>query len=121
MAINIGNTSTAATDAQKRDINDGIRRDAVSAFTTNTTLIRNNHANIMLEVNSANPVTLTLPTTSTVVVGDRFFGINQGAGVVSVVLNGGGAIVGNAILPATLDQYSPFEVWYTSLGYRRVA
>lgn len=121
MAINIGNPSTPATDAQKRDINDGLRRDPVATLTTNTSLVRNTHANIMLEVNNSIATTLTLPTTATIVVGDRFFGINQGAGVVSVVLNGGGAITGNALLPATIDQYSPFEVWYTNSGFRRVA
>ena len=121
MPINIGNPSSPVTDAQKRQIFDGLRRDAVAVITTNTNLVRNAHANIMLEVNNSTATTLTLPSTSTVFIGDRFFGINQGVGSVSVVLNGGGVITGNALLPATIDQYSPFEVWYTNAGFRRVA
>lgn len=119
MTINIGNTSTPATETNKRDIFDGLMRQPPGAITTSTTLVRNTHANMPLEVSSATAITLTLPATATV--GDRFFGINQGTGAVSIVLNGGGAVTGNALLPATLDQYSPFEVWFTSAGFRRVA
>jgi hypothetical protein len=88
-------------------------------LTGNTTLTEASHGNREIEVNSASPVTLTLPATATA--GTRFFGTNMGAGAVSIVLDGGGAIPRNALLPATLDQFSAFEVKRQTASFVRVA
>lgn len=88
-------------------------------ITASTVLTEVAHANRQLHVISGTPVTLTLPSTATT--GARFFGVNLGAGAVSVVKSGGVHVPANAILPSTIDQFSAFEVWKTSSDYVRIA
>lgn len=88
-------------------------------LTGNTALTELLHGNRPLELASDVAVTLTLPATATP--GSTFFGINQGAGALSIVLDGGGKVIGHSMLPATIDQYSAFEVRFTTAGFRRVA
>ncbi len=89
------------------------------ALAASTTLTEAAHAGRSLFVTSASAVTLTLP--STAATGARFYGVNLGAGAVSIVLSGGGAIPANALLPATIDQFSAFEVQRHAGGFVRVA
>ncbi len=89
------------------------------ALAANTNLTEALHAGRDLFVTSGTPVTLFLPPTAAT--GARFFGVNLGAGAVSIVLSGGGAIPANALLPATIDQFSAFEVKRHAGGFVRVA
>jgi len=89
------------------------------ALTASTTLTEASHANRDINTTAAAAVTHTLPATATT--GARFYGTNLGAGVLSIVLDGGGAVPRNALLPTTIDQYSAWEVRRTATGYVRIA
>lgn len=89
------------------------------ALTASTTLVEATHANRDLNTTSATAVTHTLPATATT--GAKFYGTNLGAGALSIVLDGGGAVPRNALLPPTIDQYSAWEVRRHASGYVRVA
>jgi hypothetical protein len=87
-------------------------------LTVSTGLTTATHANRRLEVNSATAVNIDMPASPNT--GDKYYGINLGAGLITLRTSVGGALTGNALLPATIDQYSPFEVWNTATGLIRV-
>lgn len=89
------------------------------ALTASTTLTEAAHANRELNSTAAAAITFTLPATAAT--GAKFFGTNLGAGALSVVLDGGGAVPSNALLPPTIDQFSAWEVRRHETGYVRVA
>lgn len=89
------------------------------ALTASTTLTEAAHANRDLNSTAAAAITFTLPATAAT--GAKFFGTNLGAGTLSVVLDGGGAVPSNALLPPTIDQFSAWEVRRHASGYVRVA
>jgi hypothetical protein len=88
-------------------------------LTGSTVLTSASHANRRIQMNSASATNIDMPASP--VTGERYFGINLGAGLLTLRTNAGAALTGNALLPATVDQYSPWEVWYTSSGFIRVA
>jgi hypothetical protein len=71
-----------------------------------------------LVVNSASAVTLTPPNDAGIPLGYGIKGLNRGAGAIGFA---GTGIVANAILPATVDQYSAFELRRITGGWVRVA
>jgi hypothetical protein len=79
------------------------------------------HGNINIEINSGTAVNIDVPDPATCTVGDEFRGINNGAGAVTLRTHLGGALTGNAILPATVSQYDGWLVRLTSAGFRRLA
>lgn len=89
------------------------------SITLSTTLTSLAHANRRLEVSSGSPINIDMPAAPTA--GSKYFGINLGAGAITLRTNGGGVLAGDPLLPLTVAQYSPFEVWYTSIGFIRVA
>lgn len=122
MTINIGTPGVAATGAQiaqiKADL--GIYADGLPlALTGSTGLTAAAHANRRLEVSSPSPVNIDMPASPAT--GDRYFGVNLGAGAITLRTSAGGGLTGDASLPTTVTQYSPFEVWFTAGGYVRVA
>ena len=88
-------------------------------LTASTTLTEIGHANRDINTTSATSVTHTLPPT--VATGTKFFGTNLGAGALTIVLDGGGAVPRNSLLPPTVDQYSAWEIRRHATGYVRVA
>lgn len=89
------------------------------ALTASTPLTVADHANRDINTTAASAITLTLPATAPT--GTKFFGTNLGAGALTVVLDGGGAVPRNALLPPTVDQYSAWEVRRHASGFVRVA
>lgn len=89
------------------------------AVSVSTSLTEVDHANRDINTTAAGAVTFTLPATATT--GAKFFGTNLGAGALSVVLNGGGAVPRNALLPPTIDQFSAWEIRRHATGFVRVA
>jgi len=69
-------------------------------------------------VNSAGAISIGLPNDAGIPLGFVIRGMSIGAGLVSFT---GTGIVGNAILPATVDQYSAFEFRRIANGWVRVA
>jgi hypothetical protein len=90
-------------------------------LTTSQVLTRAAHANVNIEIASATAINIDVPDPTTCTVGDEFRGINNGAGALTLRTHLGGALTGNAILPATLSQYDGWLVRYTSAGFRRLA
>jgi hypothetical protein len=70
-------------------------------------------------VNSPGPATLTLPNDAGIPLGTPVRGVSIGAGLVSFA--SAGAINANAILPADVDQWSPFELRRVAGGWVRIA
>lgn len=89
------------------------------ALTASTVLTEAAHANRELNSTAAAAITFTLPATAAT--GAKFSGTNLGAGALSVVLDGGGAVPRNALLPPTIDQFSAWEVRRHATGFVRVA
>lgn len=98
--------SATPTAANRADFNAAFHPG--SSINGTTTLTWPAAGGVQHEVNSATAVTLTLPSGS-IPVGARIEGLNIGVGAVSFAASGGESIVGNAILPATVAQYDPFE------------
>lgn len=71
-----------------------------------------------LVVNSASAVALAMPNDAAIPMGYAQKGLSRGAGAVSFT---GAGIVANAILPATVDQFSAFELRRIPNGWVRVA
>lgn len=115
MAITIGdNPSTAAQRAQLADL-----LNTPLLITADATIDEQNSGENHV-VESATPVALTLPSAGTVN-STRIRGVNIGVGVVSFVATGADTIFRNAVLPETIDQYSPFELLRVTGGWMRVA
>lgn len=112
------NLTAAEVDGNFTDVDGRIEKPPV-LLTASTVLTSASHANRRLQVTSASPVNIDMPASP--VAGEKYFGINMGAGAITLRNNGGSAIAGDAALPATVTQYSPFEVWYTTTGFVRVA
>jgi hypothetical protein len=79
-------------------------------ITTSTTLTATLHESRELFCNSDDPITLTIALEASggpTALGARFFGTNIGVG--EVTLLAAGTLNGDALLPATISQWSPFE------------
>ena len=112
MAITINDAApTAAHRAQL-----AVLMGTAISITANTNLTVEAHAGGTIVVNSSTSVTLGLPSSADP--GTSFKGINIGAGAVSFT---GSGIVQHAVLPATVEQYAPFELVRSSGGWVRVA
>jgi hypothetical protein len=92
--------------------------EAGAEITANTALAWPAMAGQYLIVNSATPVALGFPNDAAIPLGYAQKGLSRGAGAVSFT---GTGIVANAILPATVDQYSAFELRRIPNGWVRVA
>lgn len=90
-----------------------------ATITASSTLAWPAVAGQYLIVNSATATTQTLPNDAGIPLGTPIKGVNIGAGAVSFA--GGGTISANAILPATVDQFSAFELRRITGGWVRVA
>ena len=89
------------------------------ALSASTTLTEASHANRSLDSTAAGAISFTLPATAPT--GTKFFGTNLGAGALTLLLNGGGAVPRNALLPPTVDQFSAWEVRRHANGWVQVA
>lgn len=112
----------AGSPVSAADINDLHEQliDINTPLTGNTTLAWPAAAGRYHIVTSASAVALTLPT-GAIVNGSAIRGVNMGAGALSFAPSGGDTIVLHAILPANVDQYSPFELRRVTGGWVRVA
>lgn len=109
-------TASSALTASQHDINlsliaRGLGLDPVT-LNVATTLISANHEGREIICNNATAFTLTIPIdfTSNTAVGSRFYGTNIGVGAVTIANAANVILVGDATLPATITQYSSFDV-----------
>jgi hypothetical protein len=110
--------SIAVTAAQREEILAGLEPSRI--ISANTTLVWPDAGNTHHEVSSATAVALTLPT-GAIRLGAKIKGNSIGSGALSFVGQGGDVLRVNAILPATVDQNSPWMWERCTGGWLRVA
>jgi hypothetical protein len=98
----------------------GSSADTPVTLTGNTTLTWPAAQGNYYFINSASAVALTLPS-GAITNASKIQGVNMGAGALSFVASGGDTIASHAILPTTVDQYSPFELRRFGTVWVRVA
>jgi hypothetical protein len=91
-------------------------------ITASTTLSRAVHANLEQVIKSATPVTLTVANTG-YIDGDTLYGVNRGAGDVTIVGEGGFTIEKHPDLPAAVEQSQGFSLRFDGVDgvWTRVA
>jgi hypothetical protein len=120
MAATVGQNAPSAQ--QKRDVAQafGLAQAHTPVMLVGSTAIdMAAHGNRDLIVSSATACVLTLPETAGD--GDRIYGVNVNAGAVTIRRHDGTPVLGHAILPDGIDQYSAFEVRYLGGQWVRVA
>lgn len=98
----------------------GSSADTPVTLTGNTTLTWPAAQGNYYFVDSAGAVALTLPS-GAITNASKIQGVNVGSGALSFVASGGDTIAAHAILPSTVDQYSPFELRRFGTVWVRVA
>lgn len=109
--VDVSDTTEAATGTTKKVSRDKLLSPLAPVVLTGSTTLTQAHVNRQLIVNSPTGVTLTIALESAngPIGGDEIYGVNIGAGVITLAVQATGTLNANALLPATIDQYSAFS------------